>query len=243
LTVIPGLVGLWHLYRRGQRGMLLLTGGAFGLGGLAAALGKYPYGSSYRIALHLAPFYCLLAGLGAAVLIHRLATARARKRAVLGVGAFLAVVGVGGMARDFLRPYRDESALWARRVTDGLLARAGDDPILALQQLEGLPPVLHWRLAKHRSRVVAPGALDWESHGREHSSVWVFVYGAADPAEQASIREGLSRADPAWRCVERTPCFLAPKKEDEPIETCRIYHWVRREQPPARPPRRVARIP
>ena len=44
--------------------LLLLT--PFVLTFLAALAGKYPYGGSARIAQHLAPSLCLLAGTGAA---------------------------------------------------------------------------------------------------------------------------------------------------------------------------------
>ena len=71
LTALLGAIGLGRLYRHGRRELLILTAGAFGLGFVAAVLRRYPYGTSCRVVQHLAPFYCLLTGLGVAVLIQR----------------------------------------------------------------------------------------------------------------------------------------------------------------------------
>jgi hypothetical protein len=238
LTVVPALIALGWLYRERQRGLLLLVGSAFGLGFLAAVLGKYPYGACYRIALHLAPFYCLLAGLGVAVLIQHLGTAKSRWQATLTVSAVLALIGLVGMVRDFITPYRDWSALWAREVTEKLMRRAGDDPVLLTQDLKKFPPALSWNLEKHGARVVS--GSEWERRGSEHS-VWVFVYGPGQSGEQSSVEGLLARDGDRWRCAERTPLLLLPKRDDEPIETCRIYHWLREESSGASEPSLVWR--
>src|SRR5207248_6647902 len=69
LTLLLCLAGVAALAARRRRQLLLLLLTPFVLTFAAAALGKYPYGGSARVAQHLAPSVCLLAGAGAAALL------------------------------------------------------------------------------------------------------------------------------------------------------------------------------
>ncbi len=72
LTLVLVIVGSVWLWRRGRKQLvaLLLLPLAWML--LAAAMEKYPYGASARVALHMAPAFCLLAGAGASALLRKL---------------------------------------------------------------------------------------------------------------------------------------------------------------------------
>jgi hypothetical protein len=148
LTVLLCLVGLRDLWQRRQLALVGLIAGTFLLSFLAALLRKYPFGASCRLAQHLAPMYCLLAGLGAAVLIERLGTSTARGRATVAVAAVLLLIGLGGIVRDVIKPYRDEDARLLREVFAKLLERTSTEPIL-LQSGEELPPLVQWHLARN----------------------------------------------------------------------------------------------
>jgi hypothetical protein len=226
LTALVGLVGLWHLWRNGQRELLALIGGALGLGFAAALFHKYPYGSSGRIAQHLAPLYCLLAGLGVAVLLQRQRSSAARWKATLAVTAVLAVVGAGGMVRDVLRPYRDDDALWARQVTEDLMKRAGHDPILLAQDFPGIVSPFQWQLGKQGAQVVERRNIDWAQLGEEHS-LWVFSYGGPTSWELEEWQGLLAQTGRRWRCVERKPSSILQRRLEDPILHCRVYHWIR----------------
>jgi hypothetical protein len=229
LTVAFALVGVRHLYRHGQRGVLAVSAGAFALWFLAGLLRKYPYGSSCRVAQHAAPFFCLLAGLGAAALIQRFQDARTRWKATLAFAGLLAVVGVAGITRDIVRPYRDNDALWARELVDDLVARAGDDLILTTQDPVNILPTLYWHLGRRGSQVVFSPDADWKRIGREESSVWILVYGPAQPEDAAQQEKLLGQGRRRWRCVERRPSVTAQRRLDWPFLHCQVFHWVKED--------------
>jgi hypothetical protein len=67
LTTILALVGLAQLVRRpNQRTLAILLLAPFVLNFLAALMHKYPYGGCCRLAQHLAPAICMMAGWGLA---------------------------------------------------------------------------------------------------------------------------------------------------------------------------------
>ncbi|MGA2621995.1 MAG: glycosyltransferase family 39 protein, partial [Thermoguttaceae bacterium] len=69
LTFLLCAVGMAALVRRGRYRLLLLCAAPPALNFLAALLRRYPYGGHVRLAMYLAPIVCLLAGLGAAVVL------------------------------------------------------------------------------------------------------------------------------------------------------------------------------
>jgi hypothetical protein len=226
LTLLLALVGLRHFYRGGQRRLLLLAAGSFGLTFLAALLRRYPYGAACRLAQHLAPFWCLLAGVGVAVLIQRLADARSRWKATLAVCGILAVIPLAAIVCDCVQPYRDLESLWARQVTDELLSRSSGEPVLVAQPPEDVSPLFHWQLRRQGEQVVWANDIDWARAGRDCSSLWVFSYGTPDHEELPRLRALLTDSGRGWRCVERIPRLLALGGGDG-FRHCRLYHWVR----------------
>ncbi len=106
LTTLLCLVGVVVLCRRRRLEVLALALLPLGLGLVAAALHKYPYGQSARIMQYAAPAICLLCGLGLATAATwwrgRAAARRLAAVTVLSLGA----IGLGGLGRDLLRPYK-----------------------------------------------------------------------------------------------------------------------------------------
>jgi hypothetical protein len=227
LTVLVGLIGLWYLYRQGQRGLLTLVAAAFVLWFIAGALHRYPYGASCRVSQHAAPFYCLLAGLGLSVWIHRLQTSRGRWKATLTVGIVLGLIGIGGVIRDFRRPWRDDDALWARQQTASLMARAGNDPILVLQDFERIDAPLQWQLGIHRAQVVQRPDINWQKLGHSQSSLWIFSYGEAGREEEDQLRLLLEQSNQPWHCIYRNRSLLPQWRPDQGFLHCRMYHYER----------------
>ena len=93
--------------------LLLLCVTPLALNFVAAAMHYYPYGEPWRMALFMAPVFCLLVGLGAAELLGLLALLpamqigrRALARLAIVLMLFVAI-GVGGAIRDFLKPYKE----------------------------------------------------------------------------------------------------------------------------------------
>ena len=105
--VIAGIVALIRGKKAALLGLLLVP---FALNLSAAAVGRYPYGGEARIAQHLAPSVCLLAGLGLGGLVGRAADSvrvdRRWRLAVLGLG----MIGGAQLLSGMIRPYHMKSA-------------------------------------------------------------------------------------------------------------------------------------
>lgn len=162
LTAFLFLAGVWHFWRSRQRALLVLCLAPFGLGLFAAVLHRYPYGASCRLCQHLAPAVCLSAGMGAAVLLERIRSATLRRRCILGWCTALLLVGVCGMVRDIVHPYRTLEALWTRQVMQNLSAemRSGA-PIVVLNKREEMDSLFCWYLEQYGDRVCWAAQIDW----------------------------------------------------------------------------------
>jgi 4-amino-4-deoxy-L-arabinose transferase-like glycosyltransferase len=155
LTLLLVIVGAVRLARSRRDALLALCLVPFGLTFVAAALGRYPYGGSARVAQHLAPAVCLLCGAGVAALVGR------RPRAVLAVCGLLVLVGAGGLVRDLQRPYKTEGDRRAREIVAEVMRQAGPDGlVVVLDAPERLHPTFEWYL--RQQPVAWDGQIDWE---------------------------------------------------------------------------------
>jgi hypothetical protein len=125
-TTLLCLAAVVMLWRGRHNWFLLFCGAPFALNLVAAALRRFPYGGHMRMAMHLMPLVCLLAGLGAATLLRRLAAQRAAvadggKRnwsislqpvSVALIG--LIMLGTVFLVRDCRLPCKDVQNLWLR---------------------------------------------------------------------------------------------------------------------------------
>ncbi|MCO6436960.1 MAG: glycosyltransferase family 39 protein [Phycisphaerae bacterium] len=124
ITLLLFLVGAWRLYRK-DRDLLLLLIAPFVLTFIAAALHAYPYGGSARVAQHLAPPICLLAGLGLSVLL-RAGLRNRRLRLGLTVATIVfTVIPVAGIARAIIQPYKSEEVYRRRQAVESLVEQTG----------------------------------------------------------------------------------------------------------------------
>jgi hypothetical protein len=163
VTTLLFLVGIWHFWTSGRRPLLVLCLAPFGLGLLAAVLHRYPYGASCRLCQHLAPVICLSAGMGAAVILERLRSATLRRRWIIGVCTVLLLIGVGGIIRDVVHPYRTLEALWTRQVMQDLAAQTRSGaPIVVLNKHEEMDSLFSWYLEQYGDRVSWAGQIDWK---------------------------------------------------------------------------------
>ncbi len=114
LTLLCVLAGCLDLYRRDQKLTLAVLIAPFGLGLIAAFLGRYPYGGAPRVMQYLAPSICLLMGLGLTAILARIRRVEVQRRALLGIVAGLTVGGGGMVIRDLVKPYRVATDLRTR---------------------------------------------------------------------------------------------------------------------------------
>lgn len=125
LTFLLFCVGLWATWKQRKLTVLILAS-PFPLMLIAASLEAYPYGGSARVAQHVAPAICLLAGAGLSQLLRLDPGSGVEKRASLVV-AICAVLIVAGMARDVKKPYKEVADMVNRRVVAELVEDAAPD--------------------------------------------------------------------------------------------------------------------
>lgn len=103
------------LWRSRRRAALLVLLGPFLFTLLAAALGRYPYGLEARQMQFVAPAICILAGLGAAVILASLPWPRLRPGLIAASVVALVLTGGDLVRRDYAEPYRFRADLQARQ--------------------------------------------------------------------------------------------------------------------------------
>jgi hypothetical protein len=129
-TTLCVVVALYSLWRTGEKTLLALAIGPFGLTFVASLLGRYPYGGSARTMIFVAPSICLLCGVGLAAMIARLPYARARRRAFSASVLGLALSGIALLGVKLAYPYKsiyDENSrafarsFWTEKARDAEL--------------------------------------------------------------------------------------------------------------------------
>lgn len=229
LTSVLFVVGMAHWWsRRRWLGLLLLLG-PFGMHLIAAFLGRYPYGPFARLMQHLTPAICLLAGQGLACLLELLRREQDRLRLTQAIVAGLFLLGVGGLARDVIKPARYVDARWTRQVMREIESQiAPGDPVVLYGSRGGFF-LFEWYWS------VMPVDLQWHDEmrepGQEQRQLWGFTLcRLADEASTRILNE-LQRRDPRWRVRDRQVYRRMPSKGDSGA-SFELLHFVRGQDEP-----------
>ena len=110
LTLCLCLAGLWRLVARKQFLWLGLLLGPVSLHFLAAALQKYPYGGHVKFSQYVAPMICCLIAVGIVQLLDwRSRYGYSMKNSFAWACSILFIIGLGGVARDLINPFKTRS--------------------------------------------------------------------------------------------------------------------------------------
>jgi hypothetical protein len=201
LLVVIATIWLW---RAGRKTVVTLVLAPFGLALLAATLRRYPYGGEARQMQFVAPAICLLAGLGAGLVLERIG--RPKRRVVVVVVAVMTLLidPILALARDAARPYRYAQDHEAREMARRFWAGASSEAELAcLHRDFGIAGRRNgsMRLATYlcNQRMYSstwrdPGQLDWAAISDSHP-LRVVLYdasladGPAIPSWQVTMKE------------------------------------------------------
>ena len=213
VTAIAVVFGTVCLARQRKAALLVLLTAPVALNLVAALIHRYPFGSSGRLCQFLAPTVCLLAGLGADRLLGLLGPRWSLVSPALV--ALLAMVGLGGLARDYIYPYRDPVFVWMRSVMDDATTAAGDDPVAVRQTRSALECVFTWRWTTSKARVAWGGELP--PSVMTGNKVWVFHQKGNPVPEGPSPIEKLVSADSHWKeTTFRHWHYPSPRPEKSP---------------------------
>jgi hypothetical protein len=227
------LAGAWQLGRSRRWELLLLLLCPFVLTLCAAALHRYPYGGSARVAQHLAPAICLLAGNGAAWCFGWFQSAAARRRCMLATCGLLAIIGVVGLSRDLVRPYKAEGDRVARRLAQGIAAQSGaDDQVIVIDEDWRLPPGMEWYLRQSGAKVFWNAQMDRQLLTTATRRVWVFLFCTAPQrlARLSRVEAELTAGPRIFELARQAECQFPFGWDAEHADRCRVFYWVHREE-------------
>lgn len=191
LTALMAVAGAIIWWRKGSKSVLALLVLPLVLNFMAALVHRYPFGTSCRLAQFLAPSVCLLAGFG----MDGCLAVKARYPAAM-VSVLLLAVGIGGMARDWIWPYRDPVFVWMRTTMDEAVKMVGTDTVVVSHRLESMECVFSWRWLHAPAKVGWNGSLpDGESPGKR---VWIFTQKGCPMASEPTVPETLKKQDARW---------------------------------------------
>ncbi len=167
LLVIGGCVRMAR--RKSRRPLLGLLLGPLPLALLASALRRYPYGTSTRVMLYMAPAFCLLAAEGLAALLrlgHR------TRRGAIALAGLLMIFPIAGAARDLARPYMSYDTVIQRRLSRWVAAYAAPgDRFVVFNGVTPPPPIRDLMITRWLQRVAvlrydlplhSPVPVHWE---------------------------------------------------------------------------------
>lgn len=169
LTFLLFCTGAWAVWKKDRRLTVLVLVSPFPLMLFAASLEAYPYGGSARVAQHVAPAICLLAGAGLSRVLCLGPAPGIEKRALIVVSLFVALI-LGGMTRDVLKPYKEMADEVNRQVITELAAQASvDEPWIVYgawgKSEEPVPDLYDWAGSAARFRYYllreVPERLHW----------------------------------------------------------------------------------
>lgn len=220
-------MGLWRLWRIRNWQVLLLCVVPFGLTFVAALLQLYPYGGSARVAQHLAPAICSMAAVGAATLAGRWGGSGSRRK-VLVAWIVLVGVGIGGMSRDILKPYKTEADERLRHVVDQINLRNGvEDQIVILNRDPGpVPSAFEWYLRRGAARIAWGGEIDWERLKGTTQHLWVLSFNQDLPALDQLEAQLARGADRPVLLADRATHWFPSTKGREDGHRAEIVHWI-----------------
>lgn len=230
VTLAICMLGAWVMWRHRERPMLVVMLVALGLWLVAAAMHKYPIGSC-RLGQHAAPMFCMLAGVGVADALRRLVPRNRTRLAILLATGLLILIGIGGLGRDVVHPYRDREARDSRNAVRELLKTA-DGPILVGQsRSEVRSATVQYYLGANGVRWI--DTAEWTDALRDQHVVWVVMCSLPpDADEEAGLRKKLSSIGGEWKCVDRRWADVTGKGPPA-IPTFRAYRFVRQPEPDA----------
>ncbi len=241
-TALLCLVGVGVLVRRRHGHLLAMLLVPWGLNLLAAALHRYPYGGHVRLAMHLAPSVCLLAGVGLAAVLGRLKPAERAFRGAAAALVVLAAIGVGTMVRDVVRPARSENDLrarafaqwfWVAKALDGELVCARTDlhlPFTHTPLLEGDEAIYYCNQRIYSPRHAQQRRPQWERVSVHWPLRCAWFRVPRLPFAEAEFEQWLHEMENHYRLLDRQtyPLPVFNKRGLESANTVELFEFVPR---------------
>lgn len=229
-------LGVWEMIRRRVYSLLTLLLAPFVLTFIAAALHRYPYGESARVAQHLAPAICLLMATGLASLLMFKAknekdgkngeNVKTVENRVVIACCILAAIGVGGIIRDIVKPYKTTGDKRVRQIVLDIFKRAGaKDQIVIFNHRETAVANFQWYLRLRAPRPAWDDRIDIDQLRTTGGDVWWMSF-TPQSGRSEGLPERLSQTGRNYRLLNRSEEKLwIGTGETPPIDSV-VEHWA-----------------
>ena len=243
LTTICCLTALVLLVRRRRFWLATLFTAPLALNFIAAALHAYPYMGHSRVALYMAPIFCLLSGLGGAAILSVMKNRRWSAAAPV-VLALVLLVAIGCIAsvRDFLKPYKETCWernrdfarwFWTDKALNAELLCVSSDcklPVSEASLGDELAAVYfcNQRIYSRRHARHLPPQLEQVSQDRPLRCARL-RHSATTPQDEAQFQDWLRTMEAKYRLVgqEKYPLtFFVHENELQYVDQVELYEFL-----------------
>src|SRR5262249_32990494 len=175
------------------------------------------------------PSICLLVGVGLAEVMSWLGRfAVAPERAALAAFSILAVLGIAGLLRDVIKPYKTEGDEQVRHVLFDIVRQAGpDDQIVVMDPTASIAPSVEWYLRRQGARISWNGVINWEGLSAKPAELWNLYFSqdrlrpgrlAAEYSQNSQHRLALMGHEEHWM-------QMGWEWDESTRRYCDFYHW------------------
>jgi hypothetical protein len=145
---------------------------------------------------------------------------------VLVATSLLAVIGLVGLIRDAVKPYKTPGDYDARRLAGAIAARAGpDDQVVVLNEDWRLPPGMEWYLRRYGVRISWNGELDTLRLAKSTQQLWVLEF-AGSGHRWRNVEERLRQSPRAFTLVRQADYRFPFGWDLEHGDKCRLLYLV-----------------
>ncbi len=244
LTTLCFATACVFLWRSGRKTLMLVLLGPFLVGLAAAFLGRYPYGHDARQMQYLAPGICLLAGLGAAVLLRLVPWPRFRP-ATVGIGVSLLFLTALDLARkDQVHPCFFLVDIQARAFARQFWPNLEQNAEVACSRLDFQiqnPRTLNLRTAIHvcNQSIYSPSralgrAPDWNAVSAEHPLRCVLYHDTPPDIPEVSVWINRMRERYDLRSIRPVDVDVSAVKAGPKHERWTVLEFVPKASAPER---------
>ena len=138
----------------------------------------------------------------------------------------LFAVGIGGLVRDLVKPYKSDGDRIARRLAGVIAAHAGpDDQVIVLDEDWRLPPGVEWYLRQGGVRVLWNGQVDEQRLERTTRQLWVISFLDARQ-RRPRVEDRLTRNSRPFVLNAEAEYRFSFGWDPGQSDRCRLFHWV-----------------
>ena len=149
-----------------------------------------------------------------------------RTQWTLAACCLLLLTGVGGITRDWLKPYKTDGDRQVRQIISDITNQAGpDDQIVVMDGEMEVASTFRWYLRQAGDRVAWDGKIDWTRLESTTPQLWCLCL-TRDVSRAQNLQARIKQSQRPVRLAEHFERALQLGQTDLTVEHCEVFHWV-----------------